>query len=316
MGNYILRRILISIPVLVGVTIISFVIINMAPGSPLDKMVDPNLTAADIAARKAALGLNGPLYARYLAWLGNVLHGNLGYSMTSFQPVSELIGQRILPTFVLMGAALLIGFVIAIPLGVLSATKQYSKLDYISTTGSLIGISVPTFFLGLVFIYIFSLKLKLLPSGGMITLGQDNGFVDRLRHLILPAVVLGVNEAGTLVRYVRSSMLEVLNQDYLRTARSKGLKESIVINKHAFKNAILPVITITGVEIVTLLGGAVVTEQIFQWPGIGQLTIASVMSRDYTTLMGLILFGSVVVIVANLLIDVIYSIVDPRIRYN
>ncbi|MCC9295172.1 ABC transporter permease [Clostridium sp. MT-14] len=316
MGNYILRRILISIPVLVGVTIISFVIINMAPGSPLDKMVDPNLTAADIAARKAALGLNGPLYARYLAWLGNVLHGNLGYSMTSFQPVSELIGQRILPTFVLMGAALLIGFVIAIPLGVLSATKQYSKLDYISTTGSLIGISVPTFFLGLVFIYIFSLKLKLLPSGGMITLGQDNGFVDRLRHLILPAVVLGVNEAGTLVRYVRSSMLEVLNQDYLRTARSKGLKESIVINKHAFKNAILPVITITGVEIVTLLGGSVVTEQIFQWPGIGQLTIASVMSRDYTTLMGLILFGSVVVIVANLLIDVIYSIVDPRIRYN
>ena len=166
------------------------------------------------------------------------------------------------------------------------------------------------------FIYIFSLKLKLLPSGGMITLGQDNGFVDRLKHLILPAVVLGVNEAGTLVRYVRSSMLEVLDQDYLRTARSKGLKESIVINKHAFKNAILPVITVTGVEIVTLLGGSVVTEQIFQWPGIGQLTIASVMSRDYTTLMGLILFGSVVVIVANLLVDIIYSIVDPRIRYN
>ncbi|MCI1944381.1 ABC transporter permease [Clostridium luticellarii] len=316
MGNYILRRILISIPVLLGVTIISFVIINMAPGSPLDKLIDPNLTAADIAARKAALGLDGPLYARYLAWLGNVLHGNLGYSMTSFQPVSELIGQRILPTFVLMGAALIIGFVIAIPLGVLSATKQYSKLDYISTTGSLIGISVPTFFLGLVFIYIFSLKLKLLPSGGMITLGQDNGFVDRLRHLILPAVVLGVNEAGTLVRYVRSSMLEILDQDYLRTARSKGLKESIVINKHAFKNAMLPIITITGLEIVTLLGGSVVTEQIFQWPGIGQLTISSVMSRDYTTLMGLILFGSVVCIVANLLIDIIYSIVDPRIRYN
>jgi peptide/nickel transport system permease protein len=288
----------------------------MAPGSPLDKLIDPNLTAADIAARKAALGLDGPLYARYLAWLGNVLHGNLGYSMTSFQPVSELIGQRILPTFVLMGAALIIGFVIAIPLGVLSATKQYSKLDYISTTGSLIGISVPTFFLGLVFIYIFSLKLKLLPSGGMITLGQDNGFVDRLRHLILPAVVLGVNEAGTLVRYVRSSMLEILDQDYLRTARSKGLKESIVINKHAFKNAMLPIITITGLEIVTLLGGSVVTEQIFQWPGIGQLTISSVMSRDYTTLMGLILFGSVVCIVANLLIDIIYSIVDPRIRYN
>ncbi|MHC6180358.1 ABC transporter permease [Clostridium sp. JNZ X4-2] len=316
MGNYIVRRILISIPVLIGVTIISFVIINMAPGSPLDKMIDPHLTAADIAARKAALGLNGPLYVRYLSWLGNVLHGNLGYSLTSFQPVSQIIGQRIFPTFLLMAAALVIGFVIAIPLGILSATRQYSKLDYIATTGSLIGISVPTFFLSLVFIYIFALKLKLLPSGGMITLGQNNGFLDVLKHLILPAVVLGVNEAGTLVRYVRSSMLEVLDQDYLRTARSKGLKESIVINRHAFKNAMLPIITVTGLEIVTLLGGSVVTEQVFQWPGIGQLTISSVMSRDYTTLMGLILFGTLVVIVANLLIDIIYSIVDPRIRYN
>ncbi|WP_368490517.1 ABC transporter permease [Clostridium sp. BJN0013] len=316
MINYIVRRILISIPVLIGVTIISFIIINMAPGSPLDKMIDPHLTAADIAARKAALGLNGPLYIRYLGWLQNVLHGNLGYSLTSFQPVSQIIGQRIFPTFLLMFSALIIGFVIAIPLGILSATKQYSKLDYISSTGSLIGISVPTFFLGLVFIYIFALKLKLLPSGGMITLGQDNGFSDVLKHLILPAVVLGVNEAGTLVRYVRSSMLEILDQDYLRTARSKGLKESIVINKHAFRNAVLPIITVTGLEIVTLLGGSVVTEQVFQWPGIGQLTISSVMSRDYTTLMGLILFGTVVVMVANLLIDIIYSIVDPRIRYN
>lgn len=316
MINYIVRRILISIPVLIGVTIISFIIINMAPGSPLDKMIDPHLTAADIAARKAALGLNGPLYIRYLDWLQNLLHGNLGYSLTSFQPVSQIIGQRIFPTFLLMFSALIIGFVIAIPLGILSATKQYSKLDYISSTGSLIGISVPTFFLGLVFIYIFALKLKLLPSGGMITLGQDNGFSDVLKHLILPAVVLGVNEAGTLVRYVRSSMLEILDQDYLRTARSKGLKESIVINKHAFRNAVLPIITVTGLEIVTLLGGSVVTEQVFQWPGIGQLTISSVMSRDYTTLMGLILFGTVVVMVANLLIDIIYSIVDPRIRYN
>lgn len=316
MFNYVIRRILISIPILFGVTVISFLIINMAPGSPLDMIVDPNITAADIAARKAALGLNGPLYMRYIAWLGNVLHGNLGYSMTSFQPVSELIGQRILPTFSLMGAALLIGFAIAIPLGILSATKQYSKFDYIATTGSLIGISVPTFFLGLIMIYVFSLKLKLLPSGGMMTIGGDSSILDKLKHLILPAVVLGVNEAGTLVRYVRSSMLEILDQDYLRTARSKGLKESIVINKHAMRNAVLPIVTVSGLEIVALLGGSVITEQIFQWPGIGQLTIVSVMSRDYSTLMGLILFGTVVVIVANLLIDIVYSIVDPRIRYN
>lgn len=316
MINYIIRRILIAIPVLIGVTIISFIIINMAPGSPIDMIVDPNMTAADIAAKKQALGLNAPLYVQYLNWVKNVLHGNLGYSMTSYRPVSQIIGERIVPTLMLMGSSLIIGLIIAIPLGILSATKQYSKLDYISTTGSLLGISVPTFFLGLSMIYIFAIKLRLLPSGGMITLGADPSIADKLKHLILPALVLGVNVAGKEVRYVRASMLEILDQDYLRTARAKGLRERIVVNKHGFRNALLPIVTVIGLEITTLLGGAIITEQIFTWPGIGRLTMESILSRDYPTLMGLNLIAAIMVLGANLLTDIIYSVVDPRIKYN
>lgn len=316
MFNYIIRRILIAIPVLIGVTIISFIIINMAPGSPIDMIVDPSISAADIAAKKEALGLNAPLYIQYINWMKNVLHGNLGYSMTSYRPVSQIIGERIVPTLALMGSSLIVGLIIAIPIGILSATKQYSKLDYISTTGSLLGISVPTFFLGLSMIYIFALKLKVFPSGGMVTLGEDPTLGDKFKHLILPALVLGVNVAGKQVRYVRASMLEVLDQDYLRTARAKGLREGIVVNRHGFRNALLPIVTVVGLEITALLGGAVVTEQIFSWPGIGRLTMESILSRDYPTLMGLNLIAALMVLGANLFTDIIYSVVDPRIKYN
>ena len=316
MFNYILRRLLIAVPVLWGVTVICFFVINMAPGSPLDMIVDPNISAADIAARKEALGLNAPLYVQYLKWLENLLQGNMGYSMTTYRPVTEMIGERIGPTLLLMGAALSIGLVLAIPLGIISATKQYSKLDYLVSTASLLGISVPTFFLGLSSIYIFSLVLKLLPSSGMITLGSGGGIPDRLLHLAMPAGVLGVFVAGKIVRYVRSCMLEILDQDYLRTARAKGLAESIVINRHALRNGLIPIITVVGLEIASLLGGAIITEQIFSWPGIGQLTMESVMSRDYPTLMGLNMFAAVVVLCVNLLTDVAYSFADPRIRYN
>ena len=316
MLSYIVRRLLIAAPVLWGVTVICFAVINLAPGSPLDMIVDPNISAADIAARKEALGLNAPLYVQYFHWLENLLQGNLGYSMTTYRPVAEMIGERIGPTLVLMGAALLIGIVLSIPLGIISATRQYSKLDYLFATGSLLGISVPTFFLGLSSIYIFSLVLKILPSSGMVTLGTGGGIVDRLQHLLMPAMVLGVNVAGKLVRFVRSCMLEILDQDYLRTARAKGLSESIVINRHALRNGLIPIITVVGLEIATLLGGAIITEQIFSWPGIGQLTMESVMSRDYPTLMGLNLFAASVVLGVNLLTDVAYSFADPRIRYN
>jgi len=316
MFSYILRRILIAVPVLLGVTVISFIIINMAPGSPVDMIIDPNISAADIAAKKEALGLNAPLHVQYMNWMANLLQGNLGYSMTTFRPVTEMIGERIAPTALLMGSALFTGLVIAIPLGILSATKQYSKLDYFFSSVSLLGISVPTFFLGLSSIYVFSLVLKILPSSGMITLGSGGGPIDRFQHLLMPMMVLGFHVAGKVVRYVRSCMLEILEQDYLRTARAKGVHEFIVINRHALRNGLIPIVTVVGLEIATLLGGAVITEQIFAWPGLGQLTMESVMSRDYSTLMGLNLLAAFTVLVVNLLTDIVYSIVDPRIRYN
>ncbi|UUZ79122.1 ABC transporter permease [Paenibacillus sp. P26] len=316
MFSYIVRRLLIAVPVLFGVTIVNFIIINMAPGSPVDMLIDPNITAADIEAKKAALGLNQPLYVQYYYWMVNLLQGNLGFSFSSYQPVAHMIGERLGPTVLLMGLSILLGIAIAIPLGVMSATRQYSKLDYLATGGSFMGISIPHFFLALGLIYIFSLKLKWLPSGGMVTLGGEGGFTDRMLHLVLPVMVLGIGLAGKKIRYVRASVLEILGQDYLRTARAKGVREFLVVNKHALRNALIPIITVVGLEIPMLLGGAVITEQIFSWPGIGQLTMASIMSRDYPTLMGLNLLAATMVLAANLLTDVVYSIADPRIKYN
>jgi peptide/nickel transport system permease protein len=313
---YITRRILILIPVLLGVTALNFIIINLAPGSPLDMYMDPNATAESVEARKEALGLNDPLPVQYIRWLGNVLQGDLGYSFSSFEPVTKLIGERLGATVSLGALAMAMALLIAIPVGILSAVKQNSKFDYLATGLSFVGTSIPNFFLGLALIYIFAVNLDILPTGGMETLGGDGGLGDRLKHMILPAIVLGVTIAGRKVRYVRASMLDVLKQDYLRTARSKGLHEFIVTNKHALRNALLPVITVVGMEIPILFGGAIITEQIFQWPGIGQLTLQSILSRDYSTLMGLNLVAAFVVLMANFLTDIAYSVADPRIKYN
>ncbi|WP_445489940.1 ABC transporter permease [Niallia sp. 03133] len=316
MFQYIIRRILIAIPVLFGVTIFNFFIINLAPGNPVDMYLNPDATEADIQAKKEALGLNDPIYIQYIRWLNNILHGDFGFSYTTYEPVLHLVISRIVPTLLLMGTALLIAYIIAIPVGILSATKQYSWIDYLTTTFSFLGVSIPSFFLGLGGIYVFALVWKVLPTGGMFTLGSEGSFADTLIHLILPAVILGTSIAGSTVRYVRSSMLEVLGQDYLRTARAKGLKEFIVTNKHALKNALIPIITIIGMEIPVLIGGAVVTEQIFQWPGLGQLTIQSISSRDYPTLMAINFLAAFAVLFSNLLTDVLYSVVDPRIKYS
>lgn len=314
--NYIARRILIAIPILLGITVIDFLIVNMAPGNPVDMMISPNVTGEALELRKAALGLNQPLYVQYFHWLVNILHLDFGYSMTTFQPVGEMIGQRIGPTLLLMGSALVLGLLIAVPLGIVSATHQNSALDYLTTGGAFFGVSIPNFFLGLGLIYIFAVRLKVLPSSGMFTLGGSNGFADTAAHLVLPMIVLAVQIAGQDIRYVRSGMLEILGQDYLRTARAKGLKESIVINRHALRNALITIITVIGMQIPLLFGGAVITEQIFAWPGIGQLTIDSISGRDYPTLMAINLIAAVMVLAANLLTDILYSVVDPRVKYN
>ncbi|MCS1384492.1 ABC transporter permease [Lysinibacillus sphaericus] len=315
MIGYILRRLLIAIPVLFGVSVINFIIMRMAPGNPVDMLVSPKLPDAAREAKMIELGLNNPAYIQYWHWLKNlVLNGDLGYSMITYEPVTELIASRMGPTVILMGTALVLGLMIAIPIGIYSATKQYSKLDYTFVTGSFLGISIPNFFFALLLVYIFSIQLNWLPSGGMKELGSEGSLGSLIWHMILPVTVLVANVAGRNIRYVRSGMLEIMGQDFLRTARAKGVKEFFVVNKHALRNALIPIVTIVGLEVSILFGGAVVIEQIFSWPGIGQLTLSSIMSRDYSTIMGLNLVAAFVVIAANILTDIVYAFVDPRIR--
>ena len=315
MRNYILKRIFTAVILIFIITVINFILINLAPGNPVDAMIDPNASQEVIQLKKEALGLNGPLYVRYFKWLINVLHGNLGYSMTTYQPVSQMISYRIMPTLILNFLSLLIGFAIAIPLGIASAVRQYSKFDSAVTSAFLIGMSTPSFVFALLFIFLFSVTFRILPSSGMYTIGSSN-ILDRIRHLILPVVVLSIGTASSDTRFVRTCMLDVLGENYLRTARSKGLKEFTVIHRHAFRNALNPIVTITGTQVASLLGGSVVVEQIFSWPGLGQLTYQSITGRDYTTLMAINLITSVLVAIAYLLTDIVYTFIDPRIHYE
>ncbi|MBB6634805.1 ABC transporter permease [Cohnella thailandensis] len=316
MLTYVIRRVLIAIPVLFGITIMNFVIINLAPGNPVDMYMTPDTPPELLELRKEQLGLNDPIIVQYFKWLGQLLSGNLGYSFSTSESVGSLIGERLGQTMLLGIAALILGLLIALPIGIMSAVKQNSKFDYLMTGLSFVGTSIPQFFLGLLCIYIFAVQLGWLPVGGTETLGGGGGLGDRLWHMVLPSIALAVGIAGRKVRYIRASMLDVLKQDYLRTARAKGLKEFIVTNKHALRNALIPVITVVGMEIPMLFGGAVIVEQLFQWPGIGQLTIQSILSRDYSTIMGLNLVAAIVVLGANLLTDVFYSVADPRIKYH
>jgi peptide/nickel transport system permease protein len=244
------------------------------------------------------------------------MHGNLGYSISNRVPVTARIGERVGPTLTLTLTALVMSYAIAVPVGMIAATRRYTWIDYVATFLAFLGISLPTFFLGLAGIYVFALRLRWLPVGGTETLGGEGGLLDLAHHLVLPATVLAVAGAGALTRYVRSSLLEVLGQDYVRTARAKGLGERIVVRHHALRNALIPVITLAGLQIPALLAGAVITEQVFQWPGMGRLTIEAINQRDYPVLMGITLATAVLVAVGNLMADIAYSAVDPRIRYD
>jgi peptide/nickel transport system permease protein len=318
MYRWLVRRILISVPVLLGITVLSFTFVRLAPGDPVRMMVNPEYLAGGaedfIAQRRAELGLDKPLPVQYVAWLGQLAQGNLGYSFFDRRPVGDILKERIWPTTELMGAALLLALAMGVPLGMLAAVRQYSFLDYASAVVSLSTISTPSFFLGLAAIYIFSLKLNLLPTSGMFTAGGQRNWLDDLHHLILPAIILGLNLAGPFVRYARSGLLEVIKQDYLVTARAKGLRARLVIVRHALPNALIPLITVVGLQIPALFAGAVVVEQIFSWPGMGQLALASITQRDYPVLMGFTLIIAVLVLVSNLLADLAYAVVDPRIR--
>ena len=313
MWKYIIKRILIAIPVLIGITIIDYAIMCLA-GSPLEMMQGPRVSEAALEMKKIALGLDQPFYIQYLMWLGQILQGNFGYSITSYQPVSAMILEHLGPTLLLMGVSLFVGLLIALPAGIYSAVHQYSKGDYAVVTMSFLGSSIPGFFLALLLIFVFTVKLGWLPSSGMITLGTEGGIRDMARHMVMPVLVLAFSMAGNNIRYIRSSMLEILHQDYLRTAKAKGIGKFRVIYKHALRNALLPIISVIGMQIPMLFGGAVIIEQIFSWPGLGLMTMSAIIARDYPVIMGVCLWSAIVVTVCNLLTDILYAAADPTIQ--
>ncbi len=318
MGAFVLRRLAIAVPVLIGVTLLAYLLADLAPGDPVTAMIDP-ITRAELGAewvelRKEQLGLNDPAPVRYLLWLGEVAQGNLGYSLISGQSVAAQIGARLGPTLLLMGSALLVGTLVGIPLGVLSAVRQYSPLDYTTTVAGFLAISTPSFFLGLGLVYLFAVRWRLLPSSGMRTLGAEETAGDLLRHMILPVAVLAAAQAPLVMRYARSAMLEVLQQDYVTTARAKGARERVVLLGHAFRNALIPLITVLGLSLPELLSGAVITETIFQWPGMGLLFIQAVQFADIPIMAAYLMLVALIFVAINLAVDILYTIVDPRLR--
>ena len=314
MWKYVLKKLLLVLPVLLGITVIDYLIMSLA-GSPLDMMTGPRVTEGAIAARAAQWGLNQPIWVQYWNWLTEVLHGNLGFAYKSGQPVSEIIGSHLGPTLLLMGVSMALGLLIAIPAGIYSAVHRYQKRDYAVVSASFLFSSVPGFFLSLIFVYFFTVKLHLLPSSGMYTPGTGGDAWDVARHLIMPSLVLATGVAGGNIRYIRSAVLEILEMDYLRTAKAKGLGRRIVIRKHALRNALLPIITVIGMQIPTLFGGAVIVEQLFSWPGLGQVTWDAVLTRNYPVIMGVCLLSAVVVLLSNLMTDILYALADPTIKY-
>ncbi len=319
MTQYILRRLFLTIPILLGITLIDFALINLAPGDPIDAMIDPTM-AVGVAMQeelREKMGLNQPLPVRYGIWLREMVSGNMGYSYVKNVPVAERIKDRLGPTLLLTASALLFSVLVGIPLGILSALRQYSWLDYLLTFFAFAGISMPSFFLALGGIYLFALKLDLLPPFGMVSLRTELPYaVDVLYHLILPATILGLSSTGSLMRFARTSLLEVVGMEYITTARAKGLKERIIVTGHALRNALIPLITVLGLRIPGLFGGSVIIESVFSWPGIGLLAIESITDRDYPQIMGLLFVSAIIILAANLITDILYAYADPRIRYE
>jgi peptide/nickel transport system permease protein len=322
MGRFIIRRLLQMIPLLIGITFITFAIVNLVPGSPIDKFaMNPRGKPADLARIRENLGLDRPWPERYINWLGDVVRGDLGISLINFTPVTDRILKVLPNTLLLTGSALALALLISVPLGVTAAVKRNSVFDYAVNVLTTILFAVPTFWLGLLLILLFAVKfnewgLPSLPVGGTQDLRGEGGILDRLRHLILPMIALAAIQLAGWTRYIRSSMLEVVRLDYVRTAESKGLKNRAVIYGHALRNALLPLVTLVGMSLPELVSGAFVIETIFAWNGVGRLSYDAVMSNDYTMVMGTVLMLSFLTLLGNLIADVTYALVDPRIRYG
>ncbi len=314
MASYVLRRLLGALLILLGVSVLVFALLHLIPGDPVLAMLGHEADPRAVRALRLELGLDRPLHVQYLEWLGRVLRGNLSRSIQTHESVARLILERFPATLELAAAALLVGVAAGIPAGVVSARWRNSVADYVATSAALFGVSMPNFWLGILLILLFSLYEEWLPPGGHVSFAADP--LGNLRYLVMPAIVLAVQIAGVVTRMVRSSVLEVLAQDYVRTARSKGLGERPVFYRHALKNALIPVTTVLGLQLGALLGGAVITETIFSWPGIGKFLVDAIFSRDFPIVQGIVLLVTVFFILANLVVDVAYVYLDPRIRYR
>ncbi|MGL5122854.1 MAG: ABC transporter permease [Fusobacteriaceae bacterium] len=322
MLKFLLRRFVHMIPVIFIISIVIFGMVKTMPGDPINAYVGQGteITAEKRQQLEKMLGLNDALPIQYLKWAKRMVTGNFGESSTYKKPVKDVVTPFIWNSFILNIGGFILAFIIAIPIGILSAIKKYSLFDNFWTIFSLIGVCIPSFFFALVLISIFAVKLDFLPMNGMITPGKDaigiDRIVDIMKHLVLPVIAVTLGSLASLVRYIRNAMLEVIKQDYIRTARSKGLSEKVVIYKHAFRNALIPIVTLIGFYIPALFGGATILETIFVWPGIGKELYSGVMSRDYNLVMALNMFFAILTLMGNLLADIGYALVDPRVKIN
>jgi len=314
MAGFLLNRFWQSVVLLLIVSMIGFIVLNMIPGGPLSQFaLDASMTQEDIDRLASQLGLDRPLILRYFDWMWQMLRGDWGESFRDGAPVLHVIGRHLPATLLLMGSSTAISIAIGTWIGIRGATHRYSRFDYAATVGAMVALSIPTFWFGLVGIYVFSLKLEWLPAGNMYTIG-DESFLNYLHHLILPSVVLSLVNIAIWSRYMRTATLDVINQDFIKTARAKGVPERRVLMKHIVGNALLPMITLAGMQVPTILGGALVTETVFTWPGMGRLFLDSLGYSDYPVVMGLLMLSAIFTILGNLLADIIVATVDPRVR--
>ncbi len=316
MGRYLLRRLILLVPVLLGVSVVVFLVLHLAPGDPAEIMLGSQATQEDVARLRADLGLDEPLPLQYARWMAHVAQGDLGRSIRMRQPVLGEVLIRFRATLLLAATALILSTAGGVALGVLSAARPRSLVDRISTLGSIFGASMPSFWLGLVLMVCFSLWLGWLPASGMYGARGAGGLGDLLSHLALPAVTLAAASMTIIARLTRSTMLDILRQDFVRTARAKGLVERGVVLRHALRNALIPTVTVVGVQAGYLLGGAVLTETVFAWPGVGTLMIQGILTRDFPLVQGCVLVIALVFVLFNLAVDLLYAFLDPRIRYE
>ncbi len=315
MVGFIIRRVLVAIPVMIGLTLVMFALVHLAPGDPVEAFISPNSPPTFLEQARHNFGLDKPLPEQYVIYVGNLLKGDFGTSISFGQkPVWELIKSHAGATLVLQSISLLIALVIAIPLGILSALRQYSFLDNTTTIGAFVGWAIPNFWLALLLQFYLSVKLHWLPA---LSTGQSSvAFPGKIKYLIMPVIVLALPSIAYFARFMRSAMLEVVHQDYMTTARAKGLHERVVVNRHAMRNALIPMITTTGLQVAHILSGAVIIEQIFAWPGLGYLSYQAITRRDYPVILGVTIIAGAFVVLVNIIVDILYVVVDPRVSLS